>query len=332
MKRFVCLLAISFFIGLFSVMPASATVKLNFAGHYPEEHPSTQLLRKAAQEVKEKTEGRVEIKIFPGDQLGDYTLLFQDIMMGSVDMGQVNLPSEYDVRLEAHSIPYIVKGYGDIPKIFSYDSNFSQTFKEILAQKDIEFFGFNVIGLIGVGSKVKPENPFDPKADKKILIRVPPMKVYQLSAKALNYRTTTINWADIYSAMQTGVCDGWIGGTPDVNYLTFKDVENYYVAYNNFVECNAFIMGKQAYKKLGKDAQIVKDIFKATAAASFEMAKVQDDLYLKKMEEAGLTVIYPTPEQAKTLSDYIHETVWPKLYDLYGKEIFDSIKKDLGEL
>ena len=330
MKRLACLFVTGCMVLMFA-MPASATIKLKFAGHYPEEHPSTKLLHKAAQEVKEKTQGRVEIKIFPGDQLGDYTLLFQDIMMGSVDMGQVNLPSEYDVRLEAHSIPYIVKGYEDIPKIFSYDSHFSQAFKEILAKKDIEFFGFNVIGLIGVGSKVEPANPFDPKADKKILIRVPPMKVYQLSAKAMNYRTTTINWADIYSAMQTGVCDGWIGGTPDVNYLTFKDVEKYYVAYNNFVECNAFIMGKHVFKKLGSDGPIVRDVFKSTAAASFAMAKEQDNYYLKKMEEAGLKVIYPTPEQAQTLSDYIHKTVWPKLYDLYGKDIFDSIKKDLGE-
>lgn len=321
-----------FFFTLVFAFPAPAAMKLKFAGHYPEEHPSTKMLRKAAQEVKEKTQGRVEIKIYPADQLGDYTLLFQEIMMGSVDMGQVNLPSEYDIRLEAHSIPYIVKGYEDIPKIFSYDSNFSRTFKQILSEKNIEFFGFNVIGLIGVGSKKEPNQPFDPAVGKKILIRVPPMKVYQLSAKALNYRTTTINWADIYSAMQTGVCDGWIGGTPDVNYLTFKDVEKYYIAYNNFVECNAFIMGKGVYAKLGKDATIVRDVFKATAAASFGMAKEQDEYYLEKMKEAGLTVIYPTPEQAKTLSDHIHKHVWPKLYDLYGKEIFDSIKKDLGEI
>jgi TRAP-type C4-dicarboxylate transport system substrate-binding protein len=157
------------------------------------------------------------------------------------------------------------------------------------------------------------------------------MKVYQLTAKSINYRTTTVNWADIYSAMQTGVVDGWIGGTPDVNYLTFKDVQNYYVAYNNFVECNAFIMGKGIYESLGDDGPIVRDIFKATAEASFEAAQKQDDHYIGKMEEYGLKIIRPTPEQAQQLSDSIHNEVWPKLYDLYGKEIFDSILADLGE-
>ena len=307
-------------------------ITLNFAGHYPEEHPSTKLLYKAAAEVEKSTQGRVKIKIFPGDQLGDYTLLFQDIMRGSVDMGQVNLPSEYDIRLEAYSIPYIVKGYSDIPKVFAYDSNFCQLTKKILAEKNIEFFGFNVIGLIGLGSKNEPKSPFDPSQDKDLLIRVPPLKVYQLTAKSINYRTTTINWADIYSAMQTGVCEGWIGGTPDVNYLTFKDVQDYYVAYNNFVECNAFLMGKDVYKRLGADGPIVRDIFRKTATDSFQVAESQDNYYMKKMEEAGLKVIRPTDAQAQALSDHIHRTIWPKLHKMYGKEIFDSVLKDLGEI
>lgn len=330
MKRFMYVLLTLLTLSLFITSAASART-LKFAGHYPEDHPSTKLIRQAAAEVEKQTEGRVKVKVFPADQLGDYTLLFQDIMRGSVDMGQVNLPSEYDIRLEAHSIPYIVKGYSDIPKVFSYNSNFSQTFKKILSEKDIEFFGFNVIGLIGVGSKKEPVDPFNPSSDKSILLRVPPMKVYQLTAKSINYRTTTVNWADIYSAMQTGVVDGWIGGTPDVNYLTFKDVQNYYVAYNNFVECNAFIMGKGIYESLGDDGPIVRDIFKATAEASFEAAQKQDDHYIGKMEEYGLKIIRPTPEQAQQLSDSIHNEVWPKLYDLYGKEIFDSILADLGE-
>ena len=305
---------------------------LTFAGHYPEDHPSTKLIRKAAAEVEKQTEGRVKIKVFPADQLGDYTLLFQDIMRGSIDIGQVNLPSEYDIRLEAHSIPYIVKGYADIPKVFSYDSNFSKIFKQILDDKNIEFFGFNVIGLIGAGSKKEPQDPFNPDGDKGILLRVPPMKVYQLTAQAIHYRTTTVNWADIYSAMQTGVVDAWIGGTPDVNYLTFKDVEDYYVAYNNFVECNAFIMGKDVYASLGADGPIVRDIFKATAEASFAAAETQDNFYLNKMAEAGIKIIRPSAEQAKVLSDSIHKNVWPELYKLYGQDIFDAIRKDLGEI
>ncbi len=329
MKRFVNALIATLIIGFFVSSAWAQT--LNFAGHYPEEHPSTKLLRKAAAEVEKQTEGRVKLKIFPADQLGDYTLLFQDIMRGSVDMGQVNLPSEYDIRLESYSIPYIVKDYADIPKVFAYDSNFSQINKKILAEKNIEFFGFNVIGLIGLGSKIEPKEPFNPSVKKEVLIRVPPLKVYQLTAKSMNYRTTTVNWADIYSAMQTGVVDGWIGGTPDVNYLTFKDVQKYYIAYNNFVECNAFLMGKDVYARLGDDGPIIRDIFKATAAASFQMAQDQDNFYMKKMEEAGLKVIRPSADQAKTLSDYIHKNIWPKLYELYGKEIFDGLLKDLGE-
>ncbi|WP_290918255.1 TRAP transporter substrate-binding protein DctP [Halodesulfovibrio sp.] len=330
-KKYFAAVAVSALLFVFLASSAFA-ITIKFAGHYPEEHPSTKLLYKAAAEVEQKTDGRVKIKIYPADQLGDYTLLFQDIMRGSVDMGQVNLPSEYDIRLESHCIPYIVKDYADIPKVFSYDSNFSNVFKKILDEKNIEFFGFNVIGLIGLGSKVEPKDPFNPNVDKGILIRVPPMKVFQLSGKEMHFRTTTINWADIYSAMQTGVCDGWIGGTPDVNYLTFKDIQKYYVAYNSFVECNAFIMGKDIYKKLGADAQIVRDVFKQTAAASFALAEKQDNFYMEKMEEAGLTILRPTPEQSKAMADFMHQKIWPQLYSLYGEEIFNAVRKDLGEI
>lgn len=329
-KYFAGVFTASLLIGSMMASAASA-VTLNFAGHYPEEHPSTQLLYKAADEVAQRTDGRVKIKVFPADQLGDYTLLFQDIMRGSVDMGQVNLPSEYDIRLEAHCIPYLVTEYSDIPKVFGYDSNFSQIFKDILSEKDIEFFGFNVIGLIGLGSKHMPKEPFNPDVKKGVLIRVPPMKVFQIAFSEMNYGTTTINWTDIYSSMQTGVCEGWIGGTADVNYLTFRDVQDYYVTYNNIVECNAFIMGKECYKKLGADAEVVRDVFKNTAAASFALAEKYDNMYVEKMKEAGLTIVNPTAEEAQAMSDWMHEKIWPQLYPLYGEEIFNAALKDLGQ-
>ena len=314
---------------LTAVMVSTGSARtLKFAGHYPVEHPSTQFLFEAAKEVEQKTDGRVKIKVFPADQLGDYTLIFQDIMRGSVDMGQVNLPSQFDVRLEAHALPYIVKDYSELSKVYGYDSNFTAIFKNILDDKNIEFMGFNTVGLVGIGSKTELNEPFSPTSDKGVLIRIYPMKAAQIYMKSLNYRTTTINWADVYSAMQTGVCDAWIGGTPDVNYLTFKDVQNYYIAYNSIVEVNAFIMNKDLYKSLGEDGPVVKDIMVKTAAKSYALAEKQDNFYMDKMAEAGLTVIRPTPEEAKALEDHVMENVWPELYDMYGKEIFDAIKKD----
>ena len=80
-KKFVATVILSALV-LFLIVPNSAfgepELIMRFAGQVPVEHTATKLMHQIADEVKEKTEGRIEIQVYPANQLGDYTLVFEE--------------------------------------------------------------------------------------------------------------------------------------------------------------------------------------------------------------------------------------------------------------
>ncbi|MEA4872015.1 MAG: hypothetical protein VB076_04295, partial [Synergistaceae bacterium] len=52
---------------------AAAPLVLKFAGQNPPEHFATTSMNDIAKEVAQKTNNRVQIKVFPANQLGDYS-------------------------------------------------------------------------------------------------------------------------------------------------------------------------------------------------------------------------------------------------------------------
>ena len=54
-----------------TAMAAPETI-LRFAGQLPPDHPGTGHMNDIAKEVLERSNGRIELKIYPSNQLGDY--------------------------------------------------------------------------------------------------------------------------------------------------------------------------------------------------------------------------------------------------------------------
>ena len=67
------------------------------------------LADEVAKEIGQKTKGRIEIKVFPGNQLGDYTLVYEELIRGTIDMSLTSVPSQFDPRLELMYINGYVK-------------------------------------------------------------------------------------------------------------------------------------------------------------------------------------------------------------------------------
>ena len=82
----------------------AAEITLKFAGQNPADHPATLLMEEIAAEVAEKSGGRIEIKVYPMNQLGDYTLVYEELIRGTIDMSCTSVPSQFDPRLDRKSV------------------------------------------------------------------------------------------------------------------------------------------------------------------------------------------------------------------------------------
>ena len=303
---------------------------IKVAGISPIEYRSTKGLYRIAEKVEEATEGQIKMDVFPMNQLGDYTQVFQEIQRGTIEMGLIFIPSEYDVMLEIGSLPFLADNYDDMRDQLSPGSYVYSIIDEAISNLGIKLLRINGEGFIGIGSAKKPENYADPKADKDTLIRIAPLTVYRETAQDMGYRTTSIPYADTYSAIQTGVCDGWIGGSSEINYQVFKDVINYYTPYNCLFDQTAFLINQELWDSLSADEQkIIQDAVDIEADLSFKDWQSIDKENMKLMTDYGIEVLEFTPEEREALAEHIRNTTWPKLEDKFGKDVLDKVKESL---
>lgn len=303
------------------------TYELRLATHYNQEHLGYAALERIKEKLETESNGQLKITLYPSSQLGDYTLTFQELSEGTIDLALIPIPSEYDTRLEMNFVPYLFEGYDGLEKGFGKDSYFFDKYTEIMGDLDIKLLGMYVEGLIGFGFSSEPKNYNDVNADKKdLLVRAPAIEVYNLVTQDMGYSATTIAYGDLYTAMQTGVCNGWIGGTPQLNYSDFRDVIKYYVPYNVFAENIGFLMSQSVYDSLPADLQtLITDTFMEESEYSFTTAKEGDEEALKNMEDYGITILELTDEELAAYKEHIIEVTWPKLAKNIGDDVLEGL-------
>lgn len=308
------------------------TYSLRIATHYNQEHLGYAALTRLEEKLESESNGRLDITLYPSSQLGDYTLTFQELSEGTVDIALIPIPSEYDSRLEMNFIPYLVNDYDDLESAFGQDSYFFGKYTEIMGDLNIKLLGIYAEGMIGMGFSTEGipagyNDVNDTSAEKQnLLVRAPAIEVYNLVTQDMGFSATTIPYADLYTSMQTGVCDGWIGGTPQLNYSDFRDVINYYVPYNVFVENIGFMMSQQVFDSLPSDLQtLIEESFMDEAVNSYATAKEGDEDALQKMKDYGITILDLTEEELAAYREHVIEVTWPKLSKNIGEDILNEL-------
>lgn len=300
---------------------------LRVAGIYPPDHPTTKNLEEFVKEVNEQSEGALEIKIFPANQLGDYTLVYEELMRGTIDMGLMTAPTQFNSNLNINYVNYLAESYERAIETFAPDSFIYNANKEIHAEQDVKFLGFHFEGMTGIGTTKAIENPANIGQDKNMMIRVPSLESLKVSVESLGFRTVSIDYAELYQALQTGVADGWAGGSPVPNYTDVGDVITHYYAYNNWFETTQLLMSEKVWGTLTeKQQEIIEEASQALYERSLEVSEQNDQDYMKKLEdEYGVEIVEFTPDELETFKQHIQKKSWPKLNQLLEPDYLDGL-------
>lgn len=308
------------------------SVTFKVAGQDNEDHPNIVALEKMAENVEEETDGRVKLEIYPANQLGDYTLMYEEIGKGSVDMGLISVPTHLDERMELNSLPYLFENYDQASQNFQLDTFLGETLQEIHEEQGIKLLGFFAEGMGGFGTTEEINEPTNLDSDKGVLMRVPPIEVSTESIKNLGFKTSSLPFDDVYQALQTGTIEGFSGAHAPANYLQFRDVIKYYYQYNDFFEAKHLMINQDKFDDLSdEDQETLLEHSQILTDESFETAEENEEEYKEKMEEEGIEVIEFSDEELKKFADDERENVWPLAEDSVGKDLLDDIIENIEE-
>jgi TRAP-type C4-dicarboxylate transport system substrate-binding protein len=197
----------------------------------------------------------------------------------------------------------------------------------VAEENNLKFLGFDFVGIGGIGSTKELKNYMDWGEDKGVLLRCAAMDISSKWAEDMGFRTVSINYSDLYTSLQTGVCDAWSGGQPTVNYLSFGDVIKYYLQDDDFIESQGIYVNMDLWNTFSEEQQaIFKEAAEELYAQSLEDLKEDTDYYLEKLEESGIQVTVLSDEEKAELAEKTREVTWPYFEETMGEDTFEQMR------
>jgi len=235
---------------------------------------------KFAELVKEKTNGRIEIKVFPQSQLGGEIQMAEALRTGTQELViSAQAPIENTVKeWQVLSLPYLFDSIDDANHVLQ--GPVGRKFLDMLP-------AHNLIGLAWMS--VLERNVFTVRRPIKSLedmkgltIRVMQTPGYINGYRALGANPTPLAYNQVYLALQQGVVDGAETGPDQMVDDKFTEVaKHYYLSHVNYLPV-VIAMSKITWDKLTPDLQrAVQE--SATEAARWDLTEYKK-LYNQSLE------------------------------------------------
>lgn len=294
--------------------------------------PGELAAQQLAKEVQARTKGRVSIKIYPSDQLGDYTEVYEQLMQGVVDMALQPVPALDDKRVAITWFPYAYTNYATAEAMHKPGGAVFDIINGATKSRNVTVLGVYGEGMGGAGFTKPVNDPGNPNAKRDLKVRVwPGGATHQALLERLGYSTGTLPWAELYTGMQTGIVDGQVGGTAAMALESFKDITKTWVQFNDHFEANWFLISDDSLAKLSpQDQQVLRDVVQEISAQRWVEVKAADEAALEQFRTAGATVVTFDDATLTKLAEVTRTEVWPKIAGELGNEGYAQLKAAVG--
>ena len=135
---------------------------LKWSANSPEGYPDYESAMRIKAYVEEKTNGEIILEVYPDNILGDWTVVFDEIMNGGIDFTATSVPDYYDPRIAACTLPYLTATYDEVAAVFRKGGYYDQILEECYADLNVKYFGVYADGYCGIGVKGEPRTPPSP--------------------------------------------------------------------------------------------------------------------------------------------------------------------------
>ena len=278
--RYTALAALGIAIAGIGVAPrAEAADKTMRFGHmWPASSGWGQAAQHFADLVKERSGGKLEIRVYPDGQLGSERENEEGLQVGNLDVtfGGPGVLTNFDPKIGIFDMPFMFRDYAQANAVMDGPIG-AKVFENLRAHAGIRVLASGAQGFRYILTK-KPINSI---ADlKNLKIRVPEAETFLKTFQLIGANPVSVPWGETYMAEQSGVVDG-LEGVPEV-LLNFKmyEVAKSAAKTNHILATLQLMMSDKVYQALPADMQKIVD------AAAKEAWNAQRDAAQKGNEQA----------------------------------------------
>jgi TRAP-type transport system periplasmic protein len=301
-----------------------------FGSDLPASHPNCVATKAAADRVREQSGGRLVIDFFPNNVLGGDTSMLSQLRTGAIQF--LAFPGDILATVlpvaDLTGTPFAFKNYDQVWA--AVDGGLGEYLRKRISGVGIHVLQrWSDLGFRQITSNLRPINsPADLKGFK---IRVPVSPMRLSLFKHLGAAPTTINFAELYSALQTHLVDGQ--ETPLVTIETAKlyEVQKYCSMTRHVWSGTMTLANMAAWRALPADLRRIaaQNIDAAAVASRAEVAKMEQSAR-QRMTAHGL--IFNDPDQQPFRDALKASGFYAEWRGRYGEEAWRVLEKYAGPL
>ena len=252
--------------------PATAQQKLQIAGNFATEHPSSiaveQVFRK---EIARLTNNQLQVDVFPAMQLGGARENVDAVRSGTLALTWVGAAflSRIAPELEAVSLPFLFSTREQAFRVI--DGPVGAAIDRKLQDKGFISLGWMELGMRHITNSKGPiRNAADLKGMK---VRLQPNETHLATFRALGANPVAMDIKELYSALEQRVVDAQENPYTVISASRYAEVQKHISNTGHFFDFIAVVASKRAFEQLKPEYQkAVREAMTATIAHQRKLA------------------------------------------------------------
>lgn len=312
--------------GLFAVNTALAQeVKIRFAHSLSTTEPAHLAAEYFSKNVAARTGGKVQISVYPAEQLGSGKDVNEMIRQGAnvMNLTDPGYLSDFVPDVGVLNGPYLIKTPQEYDKLLA-----SSWYKGI--ENKLEAAGFKLImanGFFGQRHLISNKAVHKPEDMAGMTVRVPPNTMWIETFKSMGARPTTVQWSEVYNALSQNVVQGAEAPLGSLWGSKLQETRKFISMTGHFTAFVMWPINAGFFNKLPKDIQQV--LLEEGAKAGKEMTRLtlaSQDEYLAKFKTAGVTIVNDVDVPAFQKATASVYTAFPKWSPGLRETVLSNLK------
>ena len=308
----------------------SAPITLKWANNIPVTHPSNVRIREAVEAIKKDTAGKVDNQVFPNNQLGGDTDMLSQVRSGAIDIFPLSgLILQTLVPLAGiNGLAFAFKDYATVWA--AMDGDLGAFVRAAINKVNLHVFEKPLDnGYRQITSSTKPINT---AADLKgFKIRVPVSPLWTSMFKALEASPVSINFSEVYSALQTKVAEGQENAVALIDIAKLYEEQKYCSMTRHMWDGQWILANGKRWAALPADVQamITKHVDAAVLAQRDDIRRLENSTEVL-LKSKGMVFNYP---DSKSFRDALSKAGFYKEWrGKFGDEAMAKLEKYSGKL
>ena len=269
---------------------AQDVIKIRLAHSLSTSEPAHVAAEYFAKNVALRTNNRVQIQVFPSEQLGPGKEVNEMIRQGAnvMNITDPGYLSDFVPDIGVLNGPYLIKDPNDYTRLLASD-----WYKAV--EKKLEAAGFKLVmanGFFGQRHLIADKAVRKPEDMAGMTVRVPPNTMWIETFKSLGARPTTVQWSEVYNALQQNVVAGAEAPLGSLWGAKLHETRKVISMTGHFTAFVMWPINAGYFAKLPPDVQriLVEEGKKAGDEMTRLTLELQND-YVNKFKAAGVTFV-----------------------------------------